>query len=133
MDETSLYCKMFVDTEIEKPQLKEIIRNLMAGTYRFGTIVSTHCEIDVVCRLGTIVSTHCEIDVEENDDFDAQKRLDPNDGFLYYRYYLDIDPVEGADRQEYVTAVAQLLMRLWQLGFKAVAACDFEDELPKPK
>ena len=70
------------------------------------------------------------IDVRRNDGFDIIRRNDP-DGFLYYRYYLDIDAVPGQQRVAQVALVEQILECLWEHGYAAVAACDFEDELPR--
>jgi hypothetical protein len=118
MTNNDLYCKIFVDAEIEESQLVEIIRNLMGGSS---------------WRLRTIYLPCCEIDVCKNDIYDPAKRLDPNEGFLYYRYFLDVVPVGNVSRQDYTALVGQFIVRLREAGFKAVPACDFEEELPKPE
>jgi hypothetical protein len=47
------------------------------------------------------------------------------------RYYLDIEPNGVVIQQEYVESLGKLLKDLWRLGYKAVASCDFESELPQ--
>ena len=68
--------------------------------------------------------------MNRNDTYERQA-INLPDGFLYYRYFLDIDPVQDVDEADYVASVATLLTQLWQSEYKAVAACDFEDRLPR--
>ncbi len=55
----------------------------------------------------------------------------PADGFLCYRHIIDVDPLGEISREDYVVAVGKLLEQLWAANFGAVAACDFEEELPR--
>jgi hypothetical protein len=73
----------------------------------------------------------CEVDVERNPDFDTAKCDLPGDGFLYYRCFLEIEPKPGIEFRDYVVEVARLLECLWEGRVPAVAACDFEDKLPR--
>ncbi|MCQ4205203.1 hypothetical protein M4J06_003838 [Streptomyces coelicoflavus] len=50
--------------------------------------------------------------------------------FLQWPTVLECEATAGAPAEEVVQAVAAVLGALWRGGFKAVAACDFEDELP---
>ena len=111
----SLYCKIFIDTD----EAKEVILK------KLSLIVSGKIE------LRTVTSKWCEMDLVKNDDFDEIKRLEFPDGFLFYKYYLDIDPKEGISREEYILNIGNLLEKLWKKSWKAVAASDFESELPK--
>lgn len=71
-----------------------------------------------------------EVEVQKNADYDSNRRRLFPDGFVYFRYTLDLylsdTPVE---RQAKV--VSRLLNTLWDWGFPAVAACAFEDRLPE--
>jgi hypothetical protein len=113
--EMDLYCKLFVETQLDRAALVRFVAQTVTGTENRSTIVSPWSEVDV----------------RNNDDYDEDRAADPHDGFLFYRYYLDIEPVEDADPGEYILSIAQLLEALWKSGAKAVAACDFEEELPR--
>jgi hypothetical protein len=111
----NLYCKIFVDTDSEPQRLVDLIARILSAPHDRWTVNTTLCEIDV----------------EKNEDFDQARRSQSPDGFLHYRYYLDIEPIAGADRAAYVESIGQLLNRLWDSGCRAVAACDFEEDLPR--
>ena len=70
------------------------------------------------------------VDVLKNDDADSSK-ITHSDGFLHYPYLVETEPKEGFNRNTYVSGISRLLESLWVANFKAVAACDFEDELPR--
>lgn len=111
------YCKVYVDTHVPKSDLIRLIQSALAGNPE---------------GRATIRTSSCVIDVEDNDDFSAEKQSDPANGFLYFRYYLDIEPVENVGRERYVAVLSVLLDNLREKGCKAVPACDFEDALPRP-
>jgi hypothetical protein len=50
--------------------------------------------------------------------------------FLEWPTVLECEAPAGVPPAEVVAAVAAVLETLWRGGFKAVAACDFEDDLP---
>ncbi|TCS96485.1 hypothetical protein EDD58_101118 [Hazenella coriacea] len=80
----------------------------------------------------TITNGVMEIDVVKNEDFDESKLVHfYRKGFLYSRYYLDIEPNENVEQKDYIEHIGNLLKRLWETEFKAIAACDFEEELPR--
>ncbi|MEU0851501.1 hypothetical protein ABZ387_26595 [Streptomyces flaveolus] len=64
----------------------------------------------------------------EPNDYATGRRAHPSD-FLQWPTVLECEAHAGK-RAEVVQAVAAVLEALWGGGFKAVAACDFEDELP---
>jgi len=78
----------------------------------------------------TITSGIMRISVRKNDDYDKQLQDRPSDGFLWYPFFLDVLPTNTAPQEEYVLQIATLLRCLWDNGIKAVAACDFEEDLP---
>ncbi|THA65760.1 hypothetical protein E6R60_33025 [Streptomyces sp. A0642] len=65
----------------------------------------------------------------EPNDYAAGRRAHPFD-FLEWPTVLECEAAGGAPAGEVVQAVTAVLEALWRGGFKAVAACDFEDELP---
>lgn len=110
------YCKVYLDTNLSRSDVVGLIRSILEGEFE---------------NRATIRTSSCVIDVEENDQFDNVMRTGAADGFLYYRYFLDVEPVESAGRERYVQVVSDLLRGLRDNGCKAVPACDFEEELLK--
>jgi hypothetical protein len=82
-------------------------------------------------RMNAITSQAHDISIFENDDFDTEKSHLGDDRWLYFRYTLEIDPIEGISPGDYVAAIGALLKSLWSSGVDAVAACDFEEQLPR--
>lgn len=103
-----LYCTIFVDADFGSGPLRVIIEN--DSQYLLNIL---------------------DIYYNNNDDHHATFKLRPDDGFLYYRWFLDIEPKPNTSTEEYIAAVGNLLCVLWRAGCKAAAACDFEDELPR--
>ncbi|MFD9028285.1 hypothetical protein [Streptomyces parvulus] len=64
----------------------------------------------------------------EHNDYATGRRTHPSD-FLQWPTVLECESYAGT-RAEVVQAVTAVLEALWHGGFKAVATCDFEDELP---
>jgi hypothetical protein len=62
-------------------------------------------------------------------DYATGRHAHPFD-FLQWPTVLECEAPAGTPAEEVVQAVAAVLEALWRGGFKAVAACDFEDELP---
>jgi hypothetical protein len=109
-----LYCKIFVDTDIELDMLIKKIAQIVSGSKEI---------------IRTIVSENSEIDVVRNDDFDTEKRHEVKKGFLYSKYYLDIEPNDQTERKDYILSISLLIQGLRDLGYKSVPSCDFEEEL----
>lgn len=55
---------------------------------------------------------------------------DPEDDFLRWPTLVELYVDEEEGQRAIVSVAAQLLRQLWDAGMPAVAACDFEDELP---
>ncbi|WP_051777880.1 hypothetical protein [Streptomyces violaceorubidus] len=64
----------------------------------------------------------------EPNDYATGQHAHPSD-FLQWPTLLECEAPAGTP-DEVVQAVTAVLEALWHGGFKAVAACDFEDELP---
>ncbi|GGH10945.1 1,4-dihydroxy-6-naphthoate synthase [Paenibacillus segetis] len=110
-----LFTKIFVDSDVDKEMLLDTVSNIVMGTISGSSILTKQAEIFIF----------------NNGDFDEDKRNQGNDGFLYYKYYLEIEPTEDADDRNYVLEISNLLTKLWNVDFKAIASCDFEDLLPR--
>ncbi|MEU9854660.1 hypothetical protein [Streptomyces sp. NPDC047974] len=64
-----------------------------------------------------------------HNDYRTWARADPAD-FLQWPTVREGETSPGATPAEVVEAVAALLRTLWGMGYRALASCDFEDELP---
>jgi hypothetical protein len=64
--------------------------------------------------------------VDRNDEADAALRTTPDEGFLYFAFELEV----YAHERPATALVTRLLEELWARGWPAVAACEYEDELP---
>ena len=110
----NLFCKIFVDIDISKDELVQKITDCTSGRIERWLVRTDWGEIDVV----------------NNEDFDENRRGQEPDGFLFYRFYLEMEPGEGVPSEVYIKSVGTLLGKLWAWNAKAVAACDFEESLP---
>jgi hypothetical protein len=110
-----LYCKIFVHGEVDLESLAGVAASITHGH------IENH----------RVVSNSLDIDVEFNEDGDAHRFSADWDRFIHAPYYLDVEPAPNTDRDAYVKAVAALLEGLWGAGFAAVAAAEFEAELPR--
>lgn len=85
--------------------------------------------------IASVSGTTLQIDIMQNDAYNnpqfGSEIPGGKDAFLYYKYFLDIFPKDNIDRGAYVREVGSLLQGLWKQGLKAVAASDFENELPQ--
>ena len=115
-DEEDLGCEIYVDTDVDEDDLFRLVCSLTGA---------------LKGELRTITTDWSEIDIKRNEVFDEIRRLEELDGFLYYRYYFDVEPGESISRDRMIESVGKFLEGLWGLGWKAVTACDYEDELPR--
>ena len=114
--EGDLYCKVYIYSGTEGSDLLAFIAEVVKGNVSLRTV-----ENDLL-----------EATLFKNDDYDEGKSVD-FDGFVFFPYYLEIEPVDESDvtSEKYKDLIGNLLEALWGAGLGAVAACDFEDELPK--
>jgi hypothetical protein len=65
-----------------------------------------------------------------NDEYDKlQEKIFP-DGFLYFKFIIEIEIDESIETENAAKEIGQLLVYLWS-SYSAVAACDFEELLPE--
>lgn len=110
-----LDCMLFVDTNVARSQLSEFIAGQVRGSAQ-GEYV--HAE-------------SLEVEIRENEDFNPDRLDDPENGFLFYPVYLEITPTANVSRAAYISDVAAIMSALRGARWRAVASCDFEDELPQ--
>ena len=108
-----LYCKVFIDTDMDYNSLFDLIMDCIAGRKH---------------AISFIITDWCDISVRRNKEYRQEQHLIDSTDFLYWRYYLDIDPL-NVDKKQYIRSVAKLLKDLREHGMGIVIACDFEDEV----
>lgn len=111
-NDSTIFCKVFVSFVRSKSDLIEFIKNAVAGKGEANTIYVKDIELYI----------------ERNDDYDAERSKEFPDGFLNFPYYLEI---EGGSEEVQQILVTQLIERLWLEGIPAIAACDYERQLPQ--
>ena len=108
-----LYCKVFIDTDMDYNSLFDLIMNCVAGRKN---------------AISFIITEWCDISVRRNKEYKREHYLIDSTDFLYWRYYLDID-ILNIDEKHYIRNVSKLLRDLREQGMGVVIACDFEDEV----
>lgn len=69
------------------------------------------------------------IDIEENEEYSQIECKEFPDGFLFFKFYLDINIQQNTDFKDYICLITKLLSILWNNNVSSVASCDFEDQL----
>jgi hypothetical protein len=102
-------CRMFVRGPADRAALVDIVSTVASG------------EVDGF----EVAAESWEAEIRNNIDDGAGLSED----FLFWP--LCIEWYGLTDEADLQTPVARVLMRLWESGHGAVAACDFEDQLPE--
>ena len=71
-----------------------------------------------------------DIDVRRNEDRNDHRFAATIDGFVYAPTYLDVFGKPESSPESVVRAVSEILTSLWSAKVIAVAAADFEEDLP---
>lgn len=101
-------CKIYVDADISATELIGLVAQVFLDT----------------------ATEHIETDIIQNEDFDSNRRKQFPDGFIYFRYVVDVYAV-GEPLATRVELTTRALRQFWDWGFPAVAACAYEDRLPE--
>lgn len=109
-----LYCRVFVNTDCTAEALSRVVREVLGGDGHGERI-----------RIGLSA-----VDIQANGACDAERWSEPQTGFLYYPYYLDVIAFYGQTRPAHIGLTARLLRELWARGLAAVASCEYEQALP---
>jgi hypothetical protein len=113
MLDTILDCKIYLNTETLHDEI-ESVAQLLSGTVNLSTIHFQNGEIDVV----------------KNEDFNEVSCKQFPDGFLYFRYYLEFYAFPEQQMQCKIEVISNILEYFWGKNIPAVAASDYENELP---
>jgi hypothetical protein len=106
------YCKLFIDSVLEKSQIESEIGRLINGEFDGFSVVSELLEVDV----------------RTNDEWNPSQEQS-EDAFLFSRYYADVEPGVDVDMDDYISKVSDVVRGLQKLGCKVVPACDFEEHI----
>ncbi|MDT3395062.1 hypothetical protein RKE29_00035 [Streptomyces sp. B1866] len=70
------------------------------------------------------------LDLEVRRNPDSRTDAVPADDFVWWPVQVELEPVAPHGEAAMVETVTRTLEALWGVNAQAVAACDFEDELP---
>ena len=112
-------CKIYVESDQMPAAFAPLLAASLGEATRNGTVART------------LHTPQAEIEVRKNKDANKLRAGEFPDGFLYFRYALEVYASPTSQHAEQVALVDRLLNRLWSQGFPAVAACDYENELPR--
>lgn len=113
--QNELLCQVYIDSALSRTELLAIIANILSA------------EIDGYSLEGESF----EADLLLNDRYNEDLKKQRPDGFLHYRYLVEFFQTFSERNESNKKAIAGLLKVLWNKNIPAVAACDFEDELPE--
>jgi hypothetical protein len=119
LDSNVVDCRIYVESDL----MPDEFARLLAASLGEGTVNGA------VAR--TIHTPQAEIDVRKNKEANKPRAAEFPDGFLYFRYALEVHLCPTSRHAEQVALVDRLLKILWSQGIPAVAACDYENELPR--
>lgn len=110
----NLYCKIYLDSRLEIEELCQYINDKVSGRIEL---------------IRTIKTEWGEIDLRRNNDFNPQRLKNNPEDFVFWQYYLDIEPKGEIDKSEYIGHIAKLIDEFNSENIKVVASCDFEENL----
>jgi len=105
------YCRILVKG-LRAEDVQSLLSGLFEGTFEMHTM------------------TVSSLDVEVRRNPDHQGSEESPDDFVLWPVQVEIEPVAPHGEDSMVEAVTRALEALWEANAHAVAACDFEDELP---
>jgi hypothetical protein len=111
LSEVDLDCSIYVDSENREGVLESVMRSVRGRIELHGVVVSQSMRLRAA-----------------HNDYETDG-LDPSD-FIGWPSVLECEPLPGVGAATYVDTVGAALTALWTAGYRAVAACDFEDRLP---
>ncbi|MCL2865660.1 MAG: hypothetical protein FWE25_08985 [Lachnospiraceae bacterium] len=111
-----LSCKMFIHTDKKTDEFVAHIEE----------IVRVKCD-----EFRTFENDYFAADVLLNKWYDEHKHTVFPDGFLYYKYLLKFECIDKNKEKDYIAFLHSFMSVLWEMNMKVVAACDFEEKLPR--
>jgi len=112
MDESRCrYCKVFVKRG-ETDALMTMLATLLGGQFQRHSMFLAGFVVDV------------------RRNADAADAADSGDDFVRWPVLVELEAESGEGERALAETAAEMLRALWDAGYPAVAACDFEAELP---
>lgn len=105
------YCRILV-AGITVDDAQSLLGSLFEGTFERHTL------------------TVDDMDIEVRRNPDAQIDEAPSNDFVRWPVQVETEPMTQRGETAAVETVSRILEALWDAQAQAVAACDFEDELP---
>jgi hypothetical protein len=100
------YCLLYVDAPVEHPGFVILINDFLNGEMFSRDIDNKYLSLSVM----------------KNEDYDhIKKDSEKNNEFLYYRYYIEIDPAENVDYETFMQHINELITFLQGKSFKTKA------------
>jgi len=115
-DFSDLSCGIFVDANISEDELLNIIQAFINGKRGVGSTKNQY--------IGIIV--------DQNDEWDENKKKNIKNGFLFYKFVLDTFQQENTNDKDYMEQLKSLINYLRSQGFKVIPT-DYEEELNEEK
>lgn len=110
----NLDCNLYIDTDAEINILLINIADLFSSKLKRNSLVTDEGYITIT----------------ENQQFNPINKKSPLDGFLFYRYILDVKPNPNLEKDNAISFVSKILEEFWANGFPAIANCEYESDLP---
>lgn len=118
-DVDKLDCRLFVDTKLPLEELAARLADWVGGSVSGPPFAKT------------VHAQHADIEVRGNEEADPRGADAFPDGFLSFAYVMEMYAAPHASLQDRASLAGKILERCWEANLPAVAACDYEDKLPK--
>lgn len=105
----NMYSKIYIDFSGGKEELIRDIKHIINGTH-YG--------------IRSVKSNVFDIDINVNKEH--KKREFKDDDFIYFKYYLDVEPLEGIDSDMYLFEMKKFLVELRIRFIEVTISSDFE-------
>jgi hypothetical protein len=114
-----LGCKIYVETTAPLDELLHLLSPALAPEH-----------VSKVAGVRTVHGPQGDLELRKNEEADRSRAGRFPDGFLHFAYALELYFSPLTRHQERIDLTANLLNLLWSKGLPAVAACDYENDLP---
>lgn len=100
LNKDEYYCKVFVNKEIERFKLNRIIKDIVCG--RFDGF-------DIDTWWGSIC-------LKGNEAVMPPWGKVNDDDYIYWRYFMNIEPSDEVEREDYIESISKLMTELYNIG-----------------
>jgi hypothetical protein len=113
-----LSCRIFLEADCSMGELAKILSSSLPVEIESGPAV-----LLIKNQVG-------EVELRNNKEWNTDSARRFPDGFLHFRYVLELYLAESTTGAAETAYVSQLLKLFWSSGFPAVASSDYEGQLP---